>query len=66
MKKGTKLHSVVNFKCPCCQEGDFFIFPADIRHTAVPTPNSEIDRIVYAGNLCLDVENQVNYTTNPI
>lgn len=48
------------------QEGDFFIFPADIRHTAVPTPNSEIDRIVYAGNLCLDVENQVNYTTNPI
>jgi uncharacterized protein (DUF983 family) len=25
MKKGTKLYSVVNFKCPCCQEGDFFI-----------------------------------------
>jgi predicted 2-oxoglutarate/Fe(II)-dependent dioxygenase YbiX len=48
------------------QEGDFFIFPADIRHTAVPTPNSEIDRIVYAGNLCLDVENQANYTTNVI
>jgi predicted 2-oxoglutarate/Fe(II)-dependent dioxygenase YbiX len=42
-------------------EGDIFIFPADIRHTAVPTPNSKIDRIVYAGNLCLDVENQVIY-----
>ena len=25
MKKGTKLYSVVNFKCPCCQEGEFFI-----------------------------------------
>lgn len=40
------------------KEGDFFIFPADIRHTAIPTPNSELDRIVYAGNLCLDIENQ--------
>jgi hypothetical protein len=40
------------------EEGDIFIFPADIRHTAMPTPNSEIDRIVYAGNLCLNVEQQ--------
>lgn len=39
---------------------DIYIFPADIRHTAIPTPNSENDRIVYAGSLCLDVENQ-NY-----
>lgn len=48
------------------QEGDIFIFPADIRHTAVPTPNSSIDRIVYAGNLCLDIENQSNYSKNSI
>lgn len=38
--------------------GDIFIFPADIRHTAIPTPNSEKKRIVYAGSLCLDVTNQ--------
>jgi uncharacterized protein (DUF983 family) len=25
MKKGTKIYSIINFKCPCCQEGDFFI-----------------------------------------
>jgi uncharacterized protein (DUF983 family) len=25
MKKGTKIYSVVNFKCPFCHEGDFFI-----------------------------------------
>jgi hypothetical protein len=48
------------------KEGDIFIFPADIRHTAIPTPNSEIDRIVYAGNFCLDIENQANYTINVI
>ena len=48
------------------QEGDFFIFPANIRHTAIPTPKSELDRIVYAGNFCLDVENQAKYTNNII
>jgi hypothetical protein len=48
------------------QEGDIFIFPADIRHTAIPTPNSEIDRIVYAGNFCLDIENQAKYKNNII
>ena len=48
------------------QEGDFFIFPAHLRHTAIPTPNSELDRIVYAGNFCLDVENQTKYTNNII
>ena len=47
-------------------EGDMFIFPADIRHTAIPTPKSTIDRIVYAGNLCLDVENQAKYIINTI
>jgi uncharacterized protein (DUF983 family) len=25
MKKGTKIYSIINFKCPCCQEGKFFI-----------------------------------------
>jgi hypothetical protein len=28
---------------------------------AVPTPNSNKDRIVYAGNYCIDVFNQPNY-----
>lgn len=40
------------------QVGDIFIFPADIRHTAIPTPNSEIKRIVFAGSFCIDVWNQ--------
>jgi hypothetical protein len=40
------------------QLGDIFIFPGDIRHTAVPTPDSEKKRIVYAGSLCIDVWNQ--------
>ena len=43
------------------QEGDIFIFPADLRHTAIPTPKSEIDRIVYAGSICLDINNQTIY-----
>jgi|688.fasta_scaffold05403_20 hypothetical protein len=38
--------------------GDIFIFPADIRHTAIPTPMSEKKRIVYAGSFCIDIENQ--------
>jgi hypothetical protein len=33
------------------QEGDVFIFPADMRHTAVPTPTHDELRIVYAGNV---------------
>lgn len=47
-------------------EGDVFIFPADIRHTAIPTPNSKLDRIVYAGSLCIDIENQIDGTKNII
>lgn len=47
------------------KENDIFIFPADIRHTAIPTPNSKIERIVYAGSVCLDVENQ-NHGTKSI
>ncbi len=37
------------------------MFPADILHTAIPTPNSNKERIVYAGNYCLDIFNQPNY-----
>jgi len=48
------------------EEGDIFIFPSHIRHTAIPTPNSQVDRIVYAGNFCLDVEKQFNYLNNMI
>ena len=25
MIKGTKIYSIITFKCPCCHEGDFFI-----------------------------------------
>ena len=39
-------------------EGDIFIFPADMRHTAIPTPKCDKDRIVMAGSFCLDVFNQ--------
>jgi hypothetical protein len=48
------------------REGNVFIFPADIRHTAIPTPNSKLDRVVYAGSLCIDIENQINETKNII
>jgi len=41
--------------------GDIFIFDGDIRHTAIPTPNSNKERIVYAGSYCLDIYNQKNY-----
>lgn len=44
-------------------EGDIFIFPGDIRHTAIPTPNSEIERIVMAGSFCLDILNQSKTNT---
>jgi predicted 2-oxoglutarate/Fe(II)-dependent dioxygenase YbiX len=40
------------------KEGEWFIFPADILHTAIPTPECDIDRIVYAGSLCIDVQKQ--------
>jgi hypothetical protein len=44
--------------------GDIFIFDGDIRHTAIPTPNSNKERIVYAGSYCLDIYNQRNYEKN--
>jgi len=33
------------------QEMDLFIFPADMYHTAVPTPKNDELRVVYAGNI---------------
>ncbi len=34
LKKGSKLYSVVKFKCPQCQEGDFFVSaPYDLKNT---------------------------------
>lgn len=42
------------------KEGEIFIFPGDIRHTAIPTPNSDKERIVFAGSFCIDIFNQKN------
>lgn len=36
---------------------DLFIFPGDLWHKAVPTPNHKEKRIVYAGSLAFDVLN---------
>lgn len=48
------------------EEGDVFIFPGDLRHTAIPTPNSEKERIVFAGSFCIDIYNQKNETKSII
>jgi len=40
------------------QEGDLFIFPGDLYHTAIPTPDCDKDRIVLAGSICCDISNQ--------
>lgn len=44
--------------------GDIFLFPGDLRHTAIPTPNSDKERIVYAGSFCIDIFNQKSYEKN--
>ena len=36
---------------------DLFVFPGDLWHKAVPTPNHKEKRIVYAGSLAFDVLN---------
>lgn len=46
--------------------GDIFIFPGDLRHTAIPTPNSNKERIVFAGSFCIDIFNQIDYGKNII
>ena len=34
MKKGTKLYSIIKFKCPSCHEGNFFIsHPYNLKNT---------------------------------
>lgn len=48
------------------QVGDIFIFPADLRHTAMPTPNSDKERIVFAGSYCIDIFNQNKQEKNAI
>ncbi len=40
-------------------EFDIFIFTGDLPHMAVPTQNSNEDRIVYACNLCFDFSNVI-------
>lgn len=47
-------------------EGDVFLFPADIRHTAIPTPKSVKERIVFAGSFCIDIYNQKTYEKSSI
>jgi predicted 2-oxoglutarate/Fe(II)-dependent dioxygenase YbiX len=47
-------------------EGDIFIFKGDALHTAIPTPNSDTKRIVYAGSFCIDVTNQKKYNVGLI
>lgn len=44
--------------------GDIFVFPGDLRHTAIPTPNSNKERIVFAGSFCVDIFNQKTYGKN--
>jgi hypothetical protein len=38
-------------------EMDIFIFPADMRHTAIPTEKHEETRVVYAGNIAYNFFN---------
>lgn len=40
------------------KENEIYIFPADLRHTAIPTPNNATERIVIAGSFCLDIFKQ--------
>ncbi len=43
IKKGTKLYSIANMKCPYCQEGDFFISrPYDLRHAGALHDNCRV------------------------
>lgn len=42
------------------EENDILIFSGDILHMAIPTPNSTIDRLVYATNITFDLNNMVN------
>lgn len=48
------------------KEMDVFIFPANLRHTAIPTEKHEETRIVYAGNIAYNFLNNKNYKLNLI
>lgn len=47
-------------------EMDIFIFPANLRHTAIPTPNHEETRVVYAGNIAYNFLDDKPRTSNLI
>lgn len=41
-------------------ENDILFFSGDLQHMAVPTPNGEIDRLVYASNLNFDFNYKID------
>jgi hypothetical protein len=47
-------------------EMDIFIFPADMMHTAIPTPNHDEIRVVYAGNISYNFFENKNNILNLI
>lgn len=48
------------------QEMDLFIFPADMYHTAIPTPKNDELRVVYAGNIAYNFLDKVPENLNLI
>ena len=42
------------------EEGDIFIFPANLLHTPKLVRNCEVDRLVYAGNISLNPLRKIN------
>jgi hypothetical protein len=47
-------------------EMDLFIFPADMYHTAIPTPQNDELRVVYAGNIAYNFLNKTPNNLNLI
>ena len=48
MKKGTKLYSVLNGKCPHCHEGDFFLsHPYDLKKMGDTYDNCPVCSVTY-------------------
>jgi hypothetical protein len=48
------------------QEMELFIFPADMYHTAIPTPKNDDLRVVYAGNIAYNFLDKPNNNLNLI
>ncbi len=44
------------------KENDMLFFSGDLQHMAVPTPNGEVDRIVYASNITFDFDSKIEKT----